>query len=171
MYLCAYVCLHVCPMSIAMFGCGTVLSHLVPARVARLAACSLMPPTAPVVLRSGTLIAHVNDINLLAATAAALSTSGSSRSSSTALAAHEKALSVARSMGFTGSLGMIAAQLRSAGLPSLSRRVRKGARVRGAEAHPDTMLAGDIARELDGRTLQGAAAPPLAVFLCATTGG
>lgn len=106
-----------------------------------------MAPAAPVVLRCGTLIAHINDVGSLQATAEALVRCGvgGTMSQSVAIAAHEEALSVARSLGFSCSEGAVASQLRDAGLPALAKRVRASGRACGLAAHPDTTLAEDLA--------------------------
>lgn len=118
-----------------------------------------MASTAPVVLRCGTIVAHINDPRALQDAAAALAAcSCATRPTSVAIAASEEALILALAMGFAGSSGSVATQLRDAGLPVLARRVRNAARSRGADAHPDTMLAEDWARELGRRATHNSGA-------------
>lgn len=113
-----------------------------------------MAPTAPVALRCGHLVAHVNSEAAIPALVAAVSQAMSlgatgaasiaeqrpPRDAELALAAFEHAMSVARAHGHT-SVASVRASLNATGRDDLARQVRSAARVRGPVAHPAAGLA------------------------------
>lgn len=107
-------------------------------------------PSAPVVLRYGHVVAHINQIEVLPDVLAALVSTDAATAVATteALSAHEAAISVARSAGLSGSPGKIAQTLKSMGHGQLANRVRSSARSRGATAHPDISLPQDLSTAL-----------------------
>mmetsp|Transcript_28241 Transcript_28241/g.80251 ORF Transcript_28241/g.80251 Transcript_28241/m.80251 type:complete len:268 (-) Transcript_28241:12-815(-) len=121
-----------------------------------------MSKMAPVVLRCGVIIAHINDPGTLPSVVAALAQSGvraapdavpaastATGSLECALAAHEGAMAVVRRhLGPGTTLSSAASTLTACGKKALARRLRTSARSRGALAHPDYALSEDLERVL-----------------------
>lgn len=115
-----------------------------------------MSPSAPVVLRCGSVIARITSVGMLDAAAIATARAGmaisqpqqASHSLGEAFAAHETAMrDVSSGLGMR-LVGAAASLLTRRGYPKLAKRLRAGARARDASAHPDERLSYDIAQAL-----------------------
>lgn len=116
-----------------------------------------MAPSAPVVLRVGAMVFHINATHSLESVLDAIGTDrvGLRRAlidekpngdaTHGALAMHERALQVARRhLGSHASLAQIACVFARRGRQGLAKRLRASARSRGALAHPDAAFADDL---------------------------
>lgn len=103
-------------------------------------------PGPPVVLRVGSIVAHMKDAAALNATLESMSSlhNVGQQQTTMALQVHEDALRTARHAGLLGTAGKIGHQLKVAWHGALARRLQASARSRGTAAHPDASVAGDI---------------------------
>lgn len=106
-------------------------------------------PIAPAVLRTGAVVAHVNDVAALPGVLSAFGQTASgdeARPLGAALAAHVNAMNAVRDCFGASSVASAVSSLSANGQPSLAKRLRAGVRARGALAHPDEQLCDDIRR-------------------------
>lgn len=105
-----------------------------------------MPSQAPVVVRTGNAVVHINDASSLRDVLSAVvrAQPAQQQDITPSLAAHEEALETCRQLFGVTSVGAATSELNRRGLAQLSRRLCAGARGTGALAHPDLTLAASI---------------------------